>query len=105
MVASAHVAYLAGRASDFGVHMDGVAVRLEEVHRRKQLLVEKFRSGSERQLQRADGLTLLRGEASFTGPAVVAVKVREGGTRYVTAPKIFINTGCRPKRPELDGSG
>src|SRR5580692_8105592 len=70
MVASARVAYLAGRASDFGVHVDGVAVRLEEVHRRKQLLVEKFRSGSERQLQRTDGLTLLRGEASFTGPAV-----------------------------------
>ena len=67
------------------------------------MLVEKFRSGSERQLQETHGLTLLRGEASFTGPAAVAVKVHEGGTRHLTAPKIFINTGCRPKRPDLDG--
>jgi pyruvate/2-oxoglutarate dehydrogenase complex dihydrolipoamide dehydrogenase (E3) component len=97
------VAYLAGRASDFGVHVDGVAVRLQEVHRRKQLLVEKFRSGSERRLEQTHGLTLLRGEASFTGPATVAVKVHEDGTRHLTAPKIFINTGCRPKRPDFDG--
>ena len=103
MVASARVAYLAGRASDYGVHLDGVAVRLHEVHRRKQLLVEKFRSGSERRLEQTHGLTLLRGEASFTGPATVAVKVHEGGTRHLTAPKIFINTGCRPKRPDFDG--
>ncbi len=103
MVASARVAYLAGRASDFGVHLDGVAVRLHEVHRRKALLVEKFRTGSERKLQETHGLTLLRGEASFTGPAAVAVRVHEGGTRHLTAPKIFINTGCRPKRPDLDG--
>jgi pyruvate/2-oxoglutarate dehydrogenase complex dihydrolipoamide dehydrogenase (E3) component len=103
MVASARVAYLAGRASDYGVHVNGVAVRLHEVHRRKQLLVEKFRAGSERRLQETDGLTLLRGEASFTGPSAVAVKVHEGDTRHLTAPKIFINTGCRPKRPDLDG--
>ena len=103
MVASARVAYLAGRASDFGVHLDGVVVRLHEVHRRKALLVEKFRTGSERKLHETHGLTLLRGEASFTGPAAVAVKVHEGGTRHLTAPKIFINTGCRPKRPDLDG--
>jgi pyruvate/2-oxoglutarate dehydrogenase complex dihydrolipoamide dehydrogenase (E3) component len=76
---------------------------LHEVHRRKQLLVEKFRSGSERRLEQTHGLTLLRGEASFTGPATVAVKVHEGGTRHLTAPKIFINTGCRPKRPDFDG--
>jgi pyruvate/2-oxoglutarate dehydrogenase complex dihydrolipoamide dehydrogenase (E3) component len=103
MVASARVAYLAGRASDYGVHVNGVAVRLHEVHRRKQLLVEKFRAGSERRLQETDGLTLLRGEASFTGPSAVAVKVHEGDTRHLTAPKIFINTGCRPKRPDVDG--
>jgi pyruvate/2-oxoglutarate dehydrogenase complex dihydrolipoamide dehydrogenase (E3) component len=29
--------------------------------------------------------------------------MHEGGTRHLTAPKIFINTGCRPKRPDLDG--
>jgi pyruvate/2-oxoglutarate dehydrogenase complex dihydrolipoamide dehydrogenase (E3) component len=103
MIASARVAYLAGRASDYGVRLNGVVVRLHEVHRRKQLLVQKFRSGSERQLRETHGLTLLRGEASFTGPGVVAVNLHEGGTRHLTAPKIFINTGCRPKRPDLDG--
>jgi pyruvate/2-oxoglutarate dehydrogenase complex dihydrolipoamide dehydrogenase (E3) component len=61
MIASARVAYLAGRASDYGVHLNGVVVWLHEVHRRKQLLVQKFRSGSERQLRETHGLTLLRG--------------------------------------------
>jgi pyruvate/2-oxoglutarate dehydrogenase complex dihydrolipoamide dehydrogenase (E3) component len=34
MVASARVAYLAGRATDYGVHVNGVAVRLDEVYLR-----------------------------------------------------------------------
>ena len=103
MIASARVAYLARRAGDYGVHLDGVAVRLDEVQKRKQLLVEEFRSGSERRLQETQGLALVRGEAAFTGPVAVAVKQRDGGLRHLTAPKIFINTGCRPKRPDLDG--
>lgn len=103
MVASARVAYLAGRAAEYGVHVGGVTVRLDEVRRRKQAVVDKSRSGSERKLEKTDGLTLLRGEAAFTGPRTVRVALRDGGTRELTAPVIVINTGCRPSRPDLPG--
>src|SRR2546423_3381640 len=71
MAASARVAYLARRAADYGVHAGGVTVRLDEVRRRKQAVVDAFRSGSERKLEGTDGLTLLRGEAAVTGPHAV----------------------------------
>src|SRR5207244_3876775 len=80
-----------------------VTVRLDEVRRRKQAIVDEFRSGSERKLEETAGLTLLRGEAAFTGPHAVRVALRGGGTRALTAPVVVINTGCRPARPDLSG--
>lgn len=103
MVASARVAYLARRAAEFGVHTGEVTVRLDEVRRRKRAIVEKSRSGSERKLEKTDGLTLLRGEATFTGPHAVRVSLRDGTRRELTAPVVVINTGCRPARPDLPG--
>lgn len=103
MVASARVAYLARRAADYGVHTGDVAVRLDEVRQRKRAIVEKSRTGSERKLEKTDGLTLLRGEAAFTGPHTVRVNLRDGGTRELTAPVVVVNTGCRPARPDLPG--
>jgi pyruvate/2-oxoglutarate dehydrogenase complex dihydrolipoamide dehydrogenase (E3) component len=45
----------------------------------------------------------LFGEASFVAPKAVAVRLKGGGTRQLTADKIFINTGCRPARPPVAG--
>ena len=42
------------------------------------------------------GLDLLFGEARFTGPKTVEVALNDGGTRRLTADKVFINTGARP---------
>lgn len=103
MVASARIAYLARRAAEYGVHTGDVTVRLDQVRLRKQAIVNKSRSGSARKLEQTDGLTLLRGEAVFTGPRSVRVALRGGGSRELTAPVIVINTGCRPARPDLPG--
>ena len=40
------------------------------------------------------------GEASFTGPHSIEVGMNDGGRR---AEKIFINTGARPSKPEVEG--
>ena len=50
MVASARVAYLARRAADYGVEAGPVHVDLAKVRRRKQAIVESFRSSSQGQL-------------------------------------------------------
>src|SRR5713101_1538672 len=54
MVASARVAYLARRSADYGVHTGPVAVNLAEVRRRKQALVESFRDGGRRSIERTE---------------------------------------------------
>jgi len=103
MVASARVAYLARRAADYGVHAGEVTVNLAEVRSRKQSIVESFRNGGQRAIENTKNLDLLFGEAGFTGPLSIAVKMNDGETRHLTANKIFINTGCRPADPGVEG--
>lgn len=103
MVASARAAYLARRSSDFGVHTGEVSVNLAEVRRRKQSVVDDFRSGGQSALEKAENIELIFGEASFSGPNKIVVGLNDGGTRELSAQKIFINTGCRPTQPTIDG--
>ena len=103
MVASARIAYLARRAADYGVRTGPVAVDMAGVRERKRHIVDVFRSGGERGLQRTDGLELIMGDARFTGPRSVDVRVNAGGQRPLTAPLVFINTGARPALPPLPG--
>jgi pyruvate/2-oxoglutarate dehydrogenase complex dihydrolipoamide dehydrogenase (E3) component len=98
MVASARVAYLARRGKDYGVETGGVRVDLARVRERKRNIVESFRNGSERRIEAAKGLDLVYGEASFTGPRSIAVD----GRRFV-GDQVFINTGCRPAAPDVEG--
>src|SRR5260370_41069397 len=62
MVASARVAYLARRAADYGVEAGPVRVDLARVRRRKQAIVESFRSGSQAKLASTPNATLRFGE-------------------------------------------
>ncbi len=103
MVASARLAYLARRAADYGVHLGDVRVDMAEVRRRKQSVVESFRDGSRKRLESTENLDLIFGEARFEGPRAVTVRLRDGGARRLEAGKIFINTGCRPTNPRVEG--
>ena len=98
MVASARVAYLARRGADYGVETGAVRVDLARVRERKRNIVESFRSGSQRRLESTEGLDLIFGEARFTGPRAVAVD----GRRF-EADLVFVNTGCRPAAPDVEG--
>jgi pyruvate/2-oxoglutarate dehydrogenase complex dihydrolipoamide dehydrogenase (E3) component len=111
MVASARVAYLAQRAADYGVYTGPVTVDMARVRQRKRAIVESFRSGSQRRIENTQGLDLLMGEASFTGPKLVEVRalsaaegrLSSGETCLLTADRIFINAGARPRKPSLPG--
>ncbi len=103
MVASARIAYLARRAADYGVHCCPVTIDMAQVHRRKQAIVDDFRTGGQRRLEKADNVELIFGEGRFTDPKVVEVALKAGGTRLLTANTIFINTGSRPARPAIAG--
>jgi len=98
MVASARVAYLARLAADYGVCTGAVQVDMGCVRERKRAIVKSFRSHSLRRIEAAAGLSLVCAEARFTGPREVTV---EG--RRLSADLIFINTGCRPAAPDVEG--
>src|SRR5262245_21611380 len=103
MVASARVAYLARRAADYGVHTGDTSVNLAEVRKRKQSVVDSFRDGGQRSIESTKNLDLIFGEASFTSPTSIAVKLNHGDSQHLAAKKIFINTGCRPTIPRIAG--
>jgi pyruvate/2-oxoglutarate dehydrogenase complex dihydrolipoamide dehydrogenase (E3) component len=103
MVASARIAYLTRRAADYGIHCGPVSVDMAQIRRRKQAIVDQFRGGEEHRLEDAKKVELIVGEARFTGPKVVEVKLNSGGTRTLIADNIFINTGARPAQPRITG--
>jgi pyruvate/2-oxoglutarate dehydrogenase complex dihydrolipoamide dehydrogenase (E3) component len=76
MVASAEVAYLAGRAADYGVTVGGVSIDMPVVRERKRNMVKSWREGSEKRIKSAENIELIRGEGSFTGPKQIGVKRR-----------------------------
>ena len=104
MFNSARVAYLARRASDFGVHSSPVTVNMSEVRARKQGVVDSFRNSGLHGIEETANLDLLEGEARFTSEHSIEVQLNDGGTLSLTAEHIFINTGGRPTKPDLEGA-
>jgi len=91
LVASARAAYIAKRASDFGVITDGrISVDMKKVKARKDAVVRRSNQGVEKWLRGTKNLTVYQGHASFEGPR--AIKVKE---ERLEADKIFINVGTR----------
>jgi pyruvate/2-oxoglutarate dehydrogenase complex dihydrolipoamide dehydrogenase (E3) component len=103
MVASARVAYLARRAAQYGVLTGPISVNLEKVRQRKRDIVDSFRNGSQSRMEKTQNLDLIFGEATFTGPKALEVRVNGGARRTLNANLICINAGTRASRPKLDG--
>ncbi|MGH2452056.1 MAG: FAD-dependent oxidoreductase, partial [Candidatus Limnocylindria bacterium] len=102
MVASARVAYLARRGADYGVRAGEVAVDLAAVRERKRRVVDRFRSGSQARLEKADGVDLIFGHAVFSGPKTLRVH-GDGPERELSADVIVINVGARSAEPDVPG--
>ena len=95
LVASARAAYMARRAADFGVMVDGsIRVDMKKVKARKDGVVRKSNQGVENWLKNTENLKVYEGHASFQGPRSVSVK-----EDVLEADKIFINVGGRALVP------
>ncbi len=105
MVASARVAYLARRGADYGVGTGQIKIDLARIRERKRAIVDSFRNGSQSRIEKAENLNLIFGEAEFTGSKAIRVRKKDGGELLLSAEKIFLNSGCRPAIPKLDGVG
>ncbi len=103
MVASGRVAYLARRAADYGVHTGTIRVDMVRVRKRKRDIVNSFRGGSQRRIEGAKNLDLIFGEAEFVDSSTISVRHGKQTPRTLTADKFFINAGCRPAVPQIQG--
>lgn len=103
MVASARVAWLARRGADYGVRNGNVTVDMLTVRQRKRDIVNSFRNGSQKHIEETPNLELIFGEARFTGPRSLLVRLRNGGQRELTGDRIFIDAGARPAVPAVEG--
>jgi pyruvate/2-oxoglutarate dehydrogenase complex dihydrolipoamide dehydrogenase (E3) component len=102
MIASARVAYMAANSSRWGVRVNGYSIDLERVLQRKNEIVDSFRSSSEKGLESA-GVSLFYGEAAFTEPKTLKVRLHDGSETTMTADHIIIDTGTWPQVPDIPG--
>jgi pyruvate/2-oxoglutarate dehydrogenase complex dihydrolipoamide dehydrogenase (E3) component len=100
MVASAYAAYMAKRASDFGVVVNGaVDVDMARVKARKDAISRQSSEGVEQMLRGLKNGVVYRGHARFQSSREVQV----GSTR-LTADRIFINVGGRAIVSSIPGA-
>jgi pyruvate/2-oxoglutarate dehydrogenase complex dihydrolipoamide dehydrogenase (E3) component len=103
MIACAKAAYTISHSQEWGITVSDCKVSLEKIIERKNEVVMSFRGGAEKGLEKTEGLTLLFGEAAFTGDKTLSVQLTNGGQEEISADKIFINTGTTPKIPDVQG--
>ncbi|HUI74812.1 MAG TPA: mercuric reductase [Candidatus Acidoferrum sp.] len=103
MVASGRVAYLVRRGADYGVETGPISINLKRVRERKRAIVETFRGGNESRIKKTPNLDLIYGDAQFTGPKSIRVMAKDSSVRQIAADKFFINAGCRPSVPKIEG--
>ena len=103
MIASGRIAYLVKRSRDFGIHLDGYAVNMEDVIRRKNAVVLSFRESTMKGLLQPANIKIEFGNAVFTGEKEVTVTKEDGSLSTLTANHIFINAGASPAIPAIPG--
>lgn len=94
-IASARRAFVAKNSSSLGVSSGEVRVDLQAIKKRKDDLVEASASGLKEALEETENLTVVEGKGIFTGPNTIQVE-----EKTITADKIFINTGGKPRIPD-----
>src|SRR5215467_6566114 len=103
MVASGRVAYLARRAADYGVHTGSPKVDMLRVRKRKRDIVNLFRGGSQRRIEKTANLDLIFGQAEFANANSIVLRDKKRQERVFIADRFFINAGCRPAIPNVSG--
>lgn len=99
---SAEIAHLARHADRYGIETGPVAVDMARVVERKRAMVRDL-VDMHLDRYRDSGAELIMGTAAFTGPRALTVALNAGGSRALTAERIFLNLGTRPTIPDVPG--
>jgi dihydrolipoamide dehydrogenase len=104
MIASARMAYLAGKCNEMGVTIKGYKVDMRQIKKRKDDIVLKSRNGGQAAVEKTENLDLLFGDATFIDKKTINVQPEKGKLKQFKAEMIFINTGAKTIIPnDIEG--
>ncbi|MFZ2155399.1 MAG: FAD-containing oxidoreductase [Bradyrhizobium sp.] len=99
LVGSARAIHMARRGGEYGFSSGDIKVDMQAVKARKDGVVRQSSDGLAAWIAGMKNVTLLRGQARFTGPRTIDID----GKRTLQADKIFINVGGRAVVPDIPG--
>lgn len=103
MIASAKAAWSVYHNKKLGIITDHFYVDFSAITKRKDDIVHRMRSNSEKGIKQTENLDLHYGIATFSGKKEITVTLNDGGSLVLTADKFFINTGEKPSIPKIEG--
>lgn len=101
-IRSAGVAHLVRHAAEFGIVTGPVAIDMAAVRRRKRDMVDD-QIATHLQNYKASGAELIMGSGRFVAPKTLEVSLNDGGTRVLTADRVFLNLGTHAAIPSIPG--
>jgi pyruvate/2-oxoglutarate dehydrogenase complex dihydrolipoamide dehydrogenase (E3) component len=102
VIYSAKALSLVQPKTGLGVTTGSVAVDMAGVARRKREMVDGLVAMHVNNFK-ASGAELVMGEARFTGPKTVEVRLNAGGTRLLRGNRVFVNVGTHASIPDVPG--
>ncbi|MBK0383122.1 mercuric reductase [Pedobacter sp. SD-b] len=102
MVASARVAYLVKNGAKWGANPKNFELDYSTVLERKNAIVKSFRNGAIKGLEKEKNITVFMGEGYFEAAHHIKIDTKEE-TIDIEGELIFINTGCSPTIPNIEG--
>ncbi|PWV56658.1 mercuric reductase [Chitinophaga sp. S165] len=103
MIACGAAAHIIANSEEWGITVSDFKVDLEKIVARKNKVVQSFRQGNIKGLEKTEGLTIMYGEAVFSGDKTLTVTLKDGGQEEIAADHIFLNTGTLPTIPPIPG--
>ncbi len=98
----ARIAYLVRHAAQFGTITGPVTTDMAKVRQRKRDMVEREIAAHLAPFK-SSGAELVMGSGNFVAPKTLEVRLNDGGTRWLTGDKVFIDVGSHAAIPDVPG--
>ncbi|MFZ0511654.1 MAG: FAD-dependent oxidoreductase [Candidatus Nitrosopolaris sp.] len=102
LIHSADVAETIKHASLFGIKVDGYAIEFEKIVQRVNSIIDSDSDEIKKAFEGVDNPKLFPKECKFIGPKTITI-VGEDSHSIITAEKILIAAGARPRIPNIKG--
>jgi len=102
LTSTAHLFLSMKRSTRWGLKTHGIELDFPQIMRRKQMVAQRLVTGV-KSLLKANGVSLIKGTASFLDEKVIEVKTDRDKVEKIEAAKILIATGSVPIMLPLPG--